>query len=536
MTNFKILDCTLRDGSYYNNWDFPIPIIDQYLDALSSCNIDIVELGLRSASNNRYKGALAFTSEVFLEKIKLPPDLKIGVMVNAAEFVDLDFNKLKLIFPLDKTESKVDLVRIATHYSDSDTAFLISDYLKNKGFSVGVNLMQISEYGHNEITEFSIRASMHMPDVLYFADSLGTLKPPDIGHIVGSIREHWNYPVGIHSHDNMGLALENLLTARELGVTWFDSTVTGMGRGPGNVKTEELLIEVDNYFETSRNIVPLLRVIEDYFLPLQNYYKWGKNFYYYLAGKYSVHPSYIQEMLSDSRYEITEKLSVINHFANGGGNRFNSSKLNIARDFYLEEPRGRWSPREALESKNILLLGSGPSVKSHMPAIIDYISNHQPIVFALNTSCELATEYVDYRLACHPVRILADSKALNAQSNQIITPYSMLPPNIIQNLDKTLVLDYGLKIESNTFTVFDKYCVLPSILVLAYSLAVATAGHASRVLLAGFDGYPLGDPRNDEVNKVFSCYNSVTRKLPIISITNTLYKVPTVSIYGNIDF
>ena len=69
-------------------------------------------------------------------------------------------------------------------------------------------------------------------------------------------------------------------------------------------------------------------------------------------------------MLSDSRYEITEKLSVINHFANGGGNRFNSSKLNIARDFYLEnlEVAGL---RKLLNLK-IFCLGSGPSVKSHM--------------------------------------------------------------------------------------------------------------------------------------------------------------------------
>tara|TARA_Y100000294_G_scaffold11130_1_gene10230 strand:- start:167 stop:391 length:225 start_codon:yes stop_codon:yes gene_type:complete len=29
--NIKILDCTLRDGGYYNNWDFSKNLISKYL-------------------------------------------------------------------------------------------------------------------------------------------------------------------------------------------------------------------------------------------------------------------------------------------------------------------------------------------------------------------------------------------------------------------------------------------------------------------------------------------------------------------------
>lgn len=31
---FKILDCTLRDGGYYTNWDFSSEVVDSYIQAM----------------------------------------------------------------------------------------------------------------------------------------------------------------------------------------------------------------------------------------------------------------------------------------------------------------------------------------------------------------------------------------------------------------------------------------------------------------------------------------------------------------------
>ena len=63
-----ILDCTLRDGGYYNNWDIDIELIKEHIEVIRSCNIDILELGFRSLINKQYKGPLAFTTDDFLEK------------------------------------------------------------------------------------------------------------------------------------------------------------------------------------------------------------------------------------------------------------------------------------------------------------------------------------------------------------------------------------------------------------------------------------------------------------------------------------
>ena len=135
---------------------------------------------------------------------------------------------------------------------------------------------------------------------LYIADSLGSLNKPKIKKIVNSFRRNWPHDMGIHAHDNQSLALQNTLYAKKIGLNWLDCTITGMGRGPGNTKTEELI----KYFtiknvKQNKAIKKLLLI----FLKLKKKYRWGTNYYYRLSGKYKIHPTYIQTMLSDSRYK-----------------------------------------------------------------------------------------------------------------------------------------------------------------------------------------------------------------------------------------
>ena len=58
---------------------------------------------------------------------------------------------------------------------------------------------------------------------MYFADSLGNLKPKDIEKICLIFRSYWKKEFGIHAHDNQGYALSNSLTAIKNGATWINS-------------------------------------------------------------------------------------------------------------------------------------------------------------------------------------------------------------------------------------------------------------------------------------------------------------------------
>ena len=87
MKAVKHLDCSLRDGGYYNNWDFKDDLINQYLQVLESIKVDYCEIGFRFYNNKGFKGSCAFSSEEFLSSLKIPKDLKIAIMINANEII-----------------------------------------------------------------------------------------------------------------------------------------------------------------------------------------------------------------------------------------------------------------------------------------------------------------------------------------------------------------------------------------------------------------------------------------------------------------
>ena len=83
----KIIDCTLRDGGYYNNWDFNIELIQKYINAVQRAGVDYIELGYRTQNKTGYFGPLAYTSEDFIEELNISKSIKLGVMINSSEFI-----------------------------------------------------------------------------------------------------------------------------------------------------------------------------------------------------------------------------------------------------------------------------------------------------------------------------------------------------------------------------------------------------------------------------------------------------------------
>ncbi|SET36737.1 4-hydroxy 2-oxovalerate aldolase [Marinobacter segnicrescens] len=531
---YTLLDCTLRDGGYYNDWDFDPALIERYLAAMSAVGVDVVEMGLRSLRRDGFRGACAYTTDEFLASLPLPATLSIGVMVNASELIGAGpvSGPLASLFPARSDDSPVDLVRIACHVHEFEEALAASLWLRDRGYRVGFNLMQVADREQSEVEALARACAGYPVDVLYFADSLGSMGPQQTCEIVSWLRRHWKGEIGIHTHDNLRMALQNTLSAMDAGVTWVDSTVTGMGRGPGNARTEELAIEVASARGTTISIVPLMQVIKTDFRPMQERYGWGTNPYYYLAGRYGIHPTYIQEMLSDSRYSEEDVLAVIEHLRINGGKKFSFDALDTARHFYRESEGGSWYPSEVLRGREILLLGTGPGVRRHRGAIERFIRRTNPVVIALNTQAEVDSALIDYRVACHPVRLLADHQAHTRLPQPLITPWSALSDDLRTSLANKKVLDFGLQVEAGTFVFGERSCTLPTSLVVAYALAIAASGESARVLLAGFDGYSADDPRTREMKDLLTQYQSTTGARELLAVTPTRHELPTQSIYA----
>lgn len=535
MTKLTLLDCTLRDGGYYTNWNFSKQLIEEYLNAMSAIGVDFVELGFRSSKNTSFKGPMAYTTDSYIETLNIPSNINIGVMVNASELCNqISINDtLTKLFPKNADESKVKLVRIACHFHEFIEVLPSSKWFKERGYQVGFNIMQASERNCEDFKLLAKEASSFPIDALYFADSLGSLNQDDIERIITCFRTHWNGPIGIHAHDNMKKAIQNTLFAIEHGVSWLDATITGMGRGPGNTQIEYLVTELCHKNGNQCNIVPLLELIENHFLPMQKKYDWGTNVYYYLAGIYRIHPTFIQNMLIDNRYRSEDILAAIEYLRlTENATSFDLNTLENTRSFYKSETAGNWNPKMLIEGKEVLIIGAGPSAKEHYQALESYIQRKKPLVIALNTESSVDPSLVNLRIASHPIRVLADYEYYTNFKKPLVLPYSMLPIEVSNLLKSEYVYDYGLKIENNRFEFHENYCVIPSPFVLAYALGIVTVGNARKIFLAGFDGYGADDPRTLEIKELFDLYKSEKDSIEISSVTPTRYNLPVVSIYA----
>ena len=118
--------------------------------------------------------------------------------------------------------------------------------------------------------------------------------------------------------------------------------------------------------------------------------------------------------------------------------------------------------------------------------------------FWLSTQKNQSGSPYSYRTACHPLRIIVDLNDYSKLETPLILPYSVIDPPILRKLSLGNTYDYGMDVRDNTFQFNQSSCICPLPLVLAYTLAIATSGSARRLYMAGFDGYPSGDPRGSE--------------------------------------
>ena len=287
--DIKVLDATIRDGGLVNNFFFEDDFVRELYLANVKAGVDYMEFGYKASTDifdeNEF-GKWKFCKEEDIRAIvgENNTDLKIAVMADVGR---TDFERD--IIP--KSESLIDMVRVATYVHQMPAAIEIIEYCHEMGYETTCNLMAVSTATETEIDlALELLGNSHV-DVIYLVDSYGSLYPEQIQNLSKRYLEKgdkFKKSIGIHAHNNQQLAFANTIEACSLGVSYLDVTMMGMGRGAGNCPMEAIMGFLRN---PKFKIMPVLKFVQDWMLPLkQSGLVWGYDIPYLITGMMNVHP------------------------------------------------------------------------------------------------------------------------------------------------------------------------------------------------------------------------------------------------------
>ena len=285
--DIKVFDCTIRDGGLVNNYHFTDEFVKAHYETCVAAGVDYMEIGKNVSptimSVEEY-GPWNFCKEEDIRRIvgENKTNMKIAVMA------DIGRSLKEELIP--KSESVVDMIRIATYIHQIPAAIELIEDAHAKGYETTVNIMAISKSFDDELDEVLAQLAKTNVDVIYIADSFGSFYPEQIKKLTDKylkVAQKVGKKIGIHAHNNLQLAYANTLEAMIYGTSFLDVTISGLGRGAGNCPLELLIGFLKN---PKYKLMPVLKFIEEFIVPLEKELDWGYSIPYMLTGQLNEHP------------------------------------------------------------------------------------------------------------------------------------------------------------------------------------------------------------------------------------------------------
>ncbi|CEK11321.1 beta/alpha barrel domain-containing protein [Legionella hackeliae] len=233
MSTIEVLDVSLRDGGHRTNFHFSDQELQRILKALDKSGIEYIEVGYRNGVVNPMNniGRAGMCQKDYLNLCQsFVKHAKIAVMVHPKNVSEFDLLELKKL--------GVQLVRVCMLKDKFSEATTILKQIKDLSFELSLNITNMSHYEEAELDHLMQETVQYEPDMIYFADSNGSIFPEKVESIYQKYTRQYLIPFGFHAHDNLGLAQANAIAAIHSGAKYIDTSLAGMGKGIGNLKTE----------------------------------------------------------------------------------------------------------------------------------------------------------------------------------------------------------------------------------------------------------------------------------------------------------
>ncbi|CCX88191.1 putative uncharacterized protein [Clostridium sp. CAG:590] len=478
MRTIKLLDCTLRDGGYLNDWKFGHNNIVNIFERLVSSGVDIIEVGFiderREYDFNRTIFPDTHSINLGFSDMKKKETMLVGM-------IDYGTCSIEQIQPCE--ESILDGIRVIFKKHLRKEALDFCTQLKEKGYKVFAQLVSITSYNDEELMDLIRLSNKVQPYAVSMVDTYGLMHQENLLHYFHLLNAHLSssISIGYHSHNNFQMAYANCIeflaqqTERNI---LLDGTIYGMGKSAGNAPIELLAMHMNQHYEKQYDIAQILEAIDSSVMEFYRQKQWGYNMFYYIAASNDCHPNYVSYLMNKRTLSVKEIDAILKELIPDKRLLYDEQYIEKC---YLDYQRNEINDEKMYQelsdifrNRKILLLGPGCNIVKQRDRINDWLKDQDALKIAVNFMPE---EYPpDYLFLTNSKRYLMLSTCLTRSDVAIISTSNVTN----RHGEFKYILNYS--------SLIDKEASIVDNPLLMIMNAFKRMG-VNDVYLAGFDGY-----------------------------------------------
>ena len=532
--NIKLLDCTLRDGGYNNDWEFGNDVLLNIFERSLSSGVELIEVGFIDDRRVFDKNRSILPDTASVRKIWGNIDKGKTQVVAMIDYGTCDLSRIE-----PSKDSYVDGIRVIFKMELMHEALSYCEEIKKLGYMVFAQGVSFTTYTDEKLAEIVRILNKVKPHAFAIVDTYGLMDISVISRYYSYLNEHLNknISIGFHAHNNFQLAFANCIElARKHGNNQrellLDGSIYGMGKGAGNAPLELLITYMNENYGTKYDINPILEAIDVNILDLHKKLNWGYSLKSFISASNDCHPNYVFYLLNKKTLSVKSINEILQRIAPKTA-KLHYNKTTIEQ-LYIDYQQNNLNDgtdyaklSQELGGRSLLLIGPGKSVLGEKEAVAAYIQKENPIVVSINFIPEPFD--VDFLFVTNSKRYVQQSSAIN---NVARKPKIIATSNVTKATGNFgFVLDYEALIDRNAVFIDNSF-------IMALKVMIKTG--VKSATLAGFDGYSLGSESDyfsskmeyefskrmgQEINTyVNATLAEIKTKLKIQFITPTLYK------------
>lgn len=534
MANIRLLDCTLRDGGYINDWNFGEHTIRDILTKLIESGVDYVEVGfLRDCEYTPDKSLYNNCAEI----AKILPENR-----GRTRFTAMALHNKYSIDKLEPYDGKtIDAIRVTFHDYDIDEGLAYIRKVKEKGYKVFVNPINIMGYSDEMILKLLQKVNELQPYAFSIVDTFGSMMKEDLLRIYSLIEHNLskNIVIGLHLHENLALSyslaqdfISMKASDRECVI---DASMLGMGRSPGNLCMELIMDYMNKRQSGYYDVNPILDGIDDHIAQLKQIEPWGYNTAYAISAKYNLHRNYAEFLLDKGRLRAKQINQILGSIEAGKKTAFDEAYIEkLYQNFQnnaIDDTAVLQNLSKELAHRKCLILAPGSSILEEKEQVQTYIEQEKPVVFAANFVPE--NYAVDYVFCCNAMRL----ETILGKKNlpRLVVTSNLLDMCEEETAQENLSMEEVLGVNYMDLSFQENEPSDNSVIML---LRLLKKLEAEQVALAGFDGYRTDHKTNyvadymasqhtkgEEENKKIKGYmEQLEKQMKIRYLTKSLYQ------------